>query len=166
MQAGDPATDNDVWLRPVTNSSHLKGGGSRIHHGELKKWLGPPDDAAKPWKLELSGRLLSLANSISADAKSKVDRQRQSLNDRGLDIPSSIQYCGVLYRKVADVRAIIEMTCDVIFEPTGIDPAHANIVVMDRGRDQILTVGDFFATFLTLVPAQQVASHPTLGNCA
>lgn len=161
MQSGDPASDDDTWLRPITNSNHLRDGGTRVHHGEFKKWFAAPDDRDKKWKLEISGRLLSLISSISEDAQLKVATQQERLRSKGKTVPSSICYIGVLQGEVSTLRRTANMRCDVIYEPTD-DNAHANIVIYDKGPDQILTIVDSLARVLHLLDHSQVSSHPRL----
>lgn len=85
MLAGNPADGEDTWLRSVTNTKHLRKGGG-VHHAQFKKWLGPPDDVNAGWKLELSGRLLSLVNSIGADARMSVEAQKNKGADEILTV--------------------------------------------------------------------------------
>jgi hypothetical protein len=169
VQSGDRASNDDTWLRPVTNTNHLRDGAKRVHHGEFKKWLGPPDDNNRPWKLELSGRLLSLVTSISADAYHKVAIQQANLLGQHKPIPSGLSYCGLLHSEVRNLRSLPDLDCDVIFEPTEepiLDPAHANIVIYDKGPEQIMTVMASLVTALQLLPAAEVGSHPILGKRA
>jgi len=164
VEAGDAAEPDDVWLRPITNETHLKR--TKVHHGALKKWIGPPDDPAKPWKLEVSGRLRSLVDSISADAIRKVDAQKAKLIASSKKVPSALKYCGIIYSTVEDVRAIADFQGDVIFDPTVDDPAHANIVIRDKGPDEILTVTDVLIRNLTFLSADQVAQSASFSSCA
>jgi hypothetical protein len=164
VEAGDAAEPSDVWLRPITNETHLKR--ATVHHGALKKWIEPPDDPTKPWKLEVSGRLRSLVEGISADAIRKVDAQKAKLVASNKNVPSALKYCGILYSLVDEVRAITEFQGDVIFEPTDGDPAHANIVIRDKGPTEILTVTDVLIKKLTFLSADQVAQDGLFSSCA
>jgi len=163
VNAGDAAEPDEVWLRPVTNETHLKR--NTVHHGALKKWIAPPDDPAKPWKLEVSGRLRSLVDNISADAVQSVDAQKAKLMASGKPVPSVLKYCGILYSQANDVRAIAEFDGDVIFDPTE-DPAHANIVIKDKGLDEILTVTDTLIRKLVFLQANQVSQNALFSSCA
>ena len=166
MEAGDSAEPDDIWLRPVTNENHLKRTTATVHHAALKKWLEPPDDPDRPWKLEVSGRLRSLVDSISADAIRKVDAQKANLIASNKKVPSDLKYCGVLYSRAEDVRAITEFQGDVIFEPTDDDPAHANVVIRDKGPNDILTVMDGLIRKLVFLSADQVAQNVHFSSCA
>jgi hypothetical protein len=158
VEDGDPAAIEETWLRPVTNETHLVRRQS-VHHGSLKKWLGPPEDATKPWKLELSGRLLSLVETISGDAANKVESQRAKLAAAGKGIPSALQYCGILHSSVEAIRAITDFSADVIYEPNE-DEAHANIVVRDKDASEILTVVDTLRRKLVFLDAEKVPQTP------
>jgi hypothetical protein len=164
VNSGDAAAPDDVWLRAVTNEKHLKP--TAVHHGALKKWIAPPDDPTKPWKLEVSGRLRSLVGSVSSDARQKVESQKANLAAANKNIPSAIRYCGILYSTVEDIRAITDFNGDVIFEPTADDAAHANIVIRDKGASEILTVTDVLMKKLILLKAEQVAEDSIFSECA
>jgi hypothetical protein len=164
VTSGDAAAPDDVWLRPITNETHLKP--TAVHHGALKKWIAPPDDPTKPWKLEVSGRLRSLVGSVSSDAIQKVESQKANLAAANKNIPSAIRYCGILYSTVEDVRAITDFNGDVIYEPTADDTAHANIVIRDKGASEILTVTDVLIKKLILLKAEQVAQNAIFSECA
>ena len=160
MDAGDPADGADTWLRSVTNSTHVRRG--RVHHAEFKKWLGPPDDAKAKWKLELSGQSLSLVKSISADAQKRVKSQQNKLKAAGKPVPSVLVFSGVLHNKVAAIRSITVIACDVIYDPQPDNDAHANIVIFDKGLDEILTVTETLMENLIWVPPAQIGADPIL----
>jgi hypothetical protein len=147
----------------ITNETHIKRG--IVHHGEFKKWLGPPDDPQRPWKLELSGRLRSLVGSISQDADQKVKTQQAKLVAANRPVPSAIKYCGILYSAVEQIRETADLDCDVIYEPTE-DTAHANIVIRDKGPSEILTVTDILLRRLKLLRETEVANDPMFSSCA
>jgi hypothetical protein len=156
LNAGDPADDGDTWLRPVTNSKHLRRGGG-VHHAAFKKWLEPPDDPQAGWKLEVSGQLLSLIDNIVDEAQKRVTDQQEKFRAKGERVPSVLQFCGVLCENVARIGSLPLLNCDVIFDPKPKDFAHANLVVRDKGLDEILTVIDALLTSLTWVPKDQIA---------
>jgi hypothetical protein len=163
VNPGDAAAPDDIWLRPVTNETHLKP--TAVHHGALKKWIAPPDDPNKPWKLEISGRLRSMVGSVSTDAAQMVEAQKAKLASANKKIPSAIRYCGILYSTVEDIRTISDFNGDVIYEPTAVDSAHANIVIMDKDASEILTVTDVLITKLILLKADQAAQSPVFSGC-
>lgn len=160
MHAGDQADGADIWLRSVTNSTHVRKG--RVHHAEFKKWLCPPDDAKAEWKLELSGQLLSLVKSISADAQKRVESQQNKLKAAGKPVPSALVFSGVLHSKVDAIRRIAVIACDVIYDPQPDDDAHANIVIFDKGPDEILTVTETLMENLTWLLPAQIGADPIL----
>ena len=160
MDAGDPADSADTWLRSVTNSTHVRKGW--VHHAEFKKWLGPPDDAKAKWKLELSGQLLSLVKSINADAQKRVESQQNKLKAAGKPVPSVLVFSGVLHNKVEAIRKIAVFACDVIYDPQPDDDAHANIVIFDKGPDEILTVTETLLENLLWVLPAAIGTDPTL----
>lgn len=160
MDSGDPADAADTWLRCVTNSKHVRKG--RVHHAEFRKWLSPPDDAKANWKLELSGQLLSLVQSISGEANARVQAQRNKLEAAGSSVPSCLMFSGVLYNKVDIIRKISVLACNVLYDRQPDDAAHANIVVLDKGPDEILTVTDTLLENLVWVTPDQVSSDHVL----
>jgi len=160
LDAGDPADGADTWLRSVTNSTHIRKG--RVHHAEFKKWLSPPDDPKAKWKLELSGQLLSLVKSISDDAQRRVQAQKDKLKAAGKAVPSCLVFAGLLHKKIDAMRKIAVFKCDVLYDPQPDDDAHANIVIFDKGTDEILTVTDILIENLILVLASQIAADPIL----
>lgn len=163
MNAGDAAASDDIWLRPVTNENHLKR--KAIHHGALKKWIAPPDDPLKPWKLEVSGRLLSKIGSISADAVHQVELQKANLIAAKKNVPSDLEYCGILHPTAESIRSIPDFDGDVIYDPTD-DPAHANIVIKDKDKSEILTVTDVLIKNLIFLEPDQVAASAIFSACA
>ncbi|MGH6642963.1 hypothetical protein [Hypericibacter sp.] len=160
LQTGEPAEGSDVWIRAVTNTTHVRK--TAIHHGQFKKWLGPPNEAGGSWKVELSGRLLSLVESISADANRRIGIQKDKLIADGKPVPSALQYCGVLYCIVDSVRQSTFASCDVLYDPQPDDTAHSNVVVRDKDMGEILTLIDEFLGMLTWVPNSSVQSNATL----
>jgi hypothetical protein len=150
---GDPAENADIWCRSVTNTSHVKKG--KVHHAEFKKWLSPPDDSRSTWRLELSGRLLSLVDSISADANQRLELQKERLHANGKPFPSCLQYVGTLHAVISTVRSCRTLDCDVLWHPNE-DHAHANIVVYDKDESEILTVSDLLLDLLTWTPVTEV----------
>jgi hypothetical protein len=162
LKAGDPADDADTWLRAVTNSTHIRRGG--VHHAEFKKWLSPPDDPQAGWKLEISGQLLSLVGNIADRAQKRVDEQKDKLKAKGKDVPSALQFCGVLHAKVAKVRSLLQLSCDVIYDPQPSDDAHANIVILDKGADEIMTVIDALLDCVAWVPKDQIGANQALSS--
>jgi hypothetical protein len=163
VNSGDPAAPDDIWLRAITNENHIRRTG--VHHAELKKWLGPPDDSTKPWKLELSGRLRSLVGSISKDALEKVAAQKAKLIASNKSVPSTIKYCGVVHSTVDGIKSIADFDGDVIYDPTE-DLAHANIVVRDKGPNEILTVTDVLLKHLTFLMEPDVVNSPLFSSCS
>lgn len=160
MKAGEPADDADTWLRAVTNYSHVRQG--RIHHAEAKKWLSPPDDPQAKWKLEISGELLSLVDDIVGRARERVAAQQEKLKAAGKPVPSVLQFCGILHAKAKVIRSVTGLKCDVIYDPQPNSDAHANLVVLDKGPDDILTVVATLLDTLVWVPQDQVSADQTL----
>ncbi len=163
MNPGNAAAPEDIWLRPITNETHLKR--RSIHHGALKKWITPPDDPSKPWKLEVSGRLKSKIQSISLDAHQKVETQKSNLTAAGKNVPSALKYCGIVHSLVDAIRSIPDFDGDVVYDPNE-DPAHANIVIRDLGLGEVLTVTDVLVRKLTFLDPNDVASSATFSACA
>jgi hypothetical protein len=157
LNAGDPADDGETWLRAVTNSKHVGRGG--VHHAAFKKWLEPPDDPEADWKLEISGQLISLVDNIADQAQKRVADQQEKFKAKGQRVPSALQFCGVLYAKVEKIRSLSQPRCDVIYDPKKPDDnAHANLVVRDKGLEEILTVTDALLECLIWVPKDQIST--------
>jgi len=156
LDAGDPADDAETWLRAVTNSTHVRRGG--VHHAAFRKWLAPRDDPQVDWKLEISGDLRSLIDNVADAAQKRVDDQKDKFRAKGEQVPSALQFCGVLYAKVAKLRSLSQPKCDVIYDPKPEDNAHANLVVRDHGVDKILTVTAALLDCLIWAPKDQIAA--------
>jgi hypothetical protein len=82
---------------------------------------------------------------------------------KGEPVLSALQFCGVLYAKVEKIRALSEPTCDVIYDPKLDDDAHANLVILDKSVDEVLTVTDALLGALVWVSRDQMAAVPALG---
>jgi hypothetical protein len=158
------ANDEDVWLRAITNANHLRQG--KIHRSQLKHWLSPPDDKAKPWKLELSGRLLSLLQSISSDADRRLHAQKEKLARDGKAVPSDLRYCGIVHAEVLEIRGCTTCRFDVVPDQNDDDDAHTNIVVVDKGEDEILTVAEALADILKWLSPEKLGEHPVFSSKA
>src|SRR5690242_15889092 len=96
----------DTWLRPITNRTHLKKNG-KLHHSALVGALDPPENSSQPWSHELSGRLLSIATDIVADAQRRVQRQREANPDAAsiFDFHAVVHIVAEQIRKWAAFRA-------------------------------------------------------------
>jgi hypothetical protein len=132
--------------------------GEHVHHAQFKKWLSPPDDPQAGWKLEISGQLFSLVGNIVQEGERRVEYQKERLKAVGKSVPSVLQFCGVLCGNAAKLRSLPELKCDVIYDPKPNDNAHANIVVFDKGADEILTVTATLLEKLVWVPKDQVGA--------
>jgi hypothetical protein len=106
--------------------------------------------------------LLSLLDSIANRAEKRVDDQRKKLQAEGKSVPSSIQFWGILSANVATIRSILLLDCDVIYDPEPDDPAHANVVVRDKGPDEILTVTEAILASLDLIPRAKIDAYQAL----
>lgn len=157
MNSGEPAASDDSWLRPITNETHIRHGA--VHHAQFKRWLASPRDPSRPWKLELSGRLCSLVTSVSEDADERVRQQQERLKASNKAVPSAIKYCGVLHAPADYIRQTNGLDCDVIYDPTKEDIAHAVIVIRDKGQDQILTVTEILLTRLQFLARDEISQN-------
>jgi hypothetical protein len=76
----------------------------------------------------------------------------------GKNVPSSIEFAGILFALVENLCALISIKCEVIYDPNE-DDAHANIVIYDKGLDEVLTVTDALLETLTFVRPSQLTAH-------
>jgi hypothetical protein len=124
LSEGEPAEAGDVWFRVATQEGHLVRG--RVHHSALKgRALAAPDPALnRPWGLELSGRLRSIAGSIAQiEADAIAYCAKHSLPGQGTK-----DFGGVMYVRVADAILSFENDCNtaVFYTPLVEDNAHAD----------------------------------------
>ena len=104
LSDGDPAEDGDIWFRVATQDAHLVRG--RVHHSAFKgRALAPPDPALnRPWALELSGRLRSIAGTVAQiEADAAAYCAKYSLPGQGTKI-----FNGVMYLRAERARSNFE----------------------------------------------------------
>jgi hypothetical protein len=113
----------------------------------------------------MSGQLLSIVNNIEQQAQRRVEAQKDKLRASGKNAPSALQFCGVLHAKVVKIRSLSQPKCDVIYDPKKPDDdAHANLVVRDKGLEEILTVTDALLECLIWVPKDQIGTDQALSS--
>lgn len=130
----DKACDDDWWLRQLTFDDYITSDG-RVHHSAFKgKVLSVRTRDPYLGKSEFSGRLLSRCGSgsdIRQDGRRRADNRRANNNS------SRIRYVGIATARVADIRSWGgEWAADVLFEHTNDDPAHSNIVFIQRSNER------------------------------
>jgi hypothetical protein len=128
LSDGDPAESGDIWFRVATQENHLVRG--RVHHSAFKgKALAPPDQALnRPWALELSGRLRSIAGSVNQVVGDAVAYcAKQSVPGQGTKV-----FNGVMYVRVERAGRAFENSIDtaVYYTPLTDDTAHADFVFL------------------------------------
>jgi hypothetical protein len=79
-----------------------------------------------------------------------------------ISVLSCLVFSGVLHSKVDAIRKIAVLACDAIYDPQPDDTAHANIVVFDKGPEEILTVTNTLLENLIWVTHTQIAGDPIL----
>lgn len=120
------AKDNDYWLRHL-----IEGENKTVFKDPLKirpKYLENKfeDVTGKPWASELSGRALSLAK----DIREKADSIATSLNNPPGS--SGFRFRHLSYSSVKKLRDEGNGAFDIYIEPTEEDPAHANLVIINK----------------------------------
>src|SRR6266446_3063581 len=124
LSDGDPADDGDIWFRVATQENHLVRG--RVHHSAFKGRAqeAPDPSLRRPWALELSGRLRSIAGTVAQiEADAIAYCARHSIPGQGTKT-----FNGVMYVRVARARSNFENSIDtaVIYTPLVNDSAHAD----------------------------------------
>lgn len=124
LSDGDAADGGDVWFRVATQEAHLVRG--RVHHSAFKGTAisAPEPDLNRPWALEMSGRLRSLAGDT---AKIEADALAYCAKHSG---PGGTKtFGGVMYARVDRARSTFEDTLDtnVHFTPLVDDSAHSDL---------------------------------------
>ena len=159
---GDPAESGDIWFRVATQENHLVRG--RVHHSAFKgRALAPPDPALnRPWALELSGRLRSIAGNVAQiEADAIAYCAKHSLPGQGTKV-----FNGVMYVHVARARANFENSIDtaVFYTPLMDDNAHADFTFSrapsDAERSRLL---DWLQDLFEVLHAPQMKHLPEAG---
>jgi hypothetical protein len=115
------ADAHDYWFRHL-----IEGRGNTIRQGRvqalyLQRTFKPPV-AQRPWALELSGRMLSLAT----DIRQKAQATASELSSRSTRV---FEFHHVAYANVGMLRDRDGL--DVFVERIQGDPAHANFVILE-----------------------------------
>jgi hypothetical protein len=108
------ADDDDHWLRHILENGAVQKKAPRLKARYVADRLELVGE--RPWKAEISGRLLSVADDIAGHAQAEA----AAIGKEG------IRFRYVAFIKVCGVRQDVNM--DVYAEPTIKDPAHANLV--------------------------------------
>lgn len=111
------ANQDDVWLRHIIESKAARVEEPRLKAQYIQRKLEIVED--RPWKAEISGRLLSIAHDV----------EQKALEAAAAAASDSIKFRHVTSVQVATIRQ--NKSLDVIHEPKSDDPAHANIVAYD-----------------------------------
>lgn len=118
---GDRPADGDVWFRIITSTDYITRG--RVSHAAFKSknfFRRPPAGANRPWTVESSGRLRSLAGSTDAIAE----------HGEQYATKHNTKFVGVMYPSEPLDRATIgQLSLDFCYTPIpGVDTAHADLV--------------------------------------
>jgi hypothetical protein len=168
LRPGDPALKQELWIRPLTNVKHFPNG--RIHHSALggRNAISHPIRRSATWQAEISGRLRSRAGSIEAVKSAAIKlakRQRAEIEKRqvaGFD-PTDIRFVAIAYARVGDLRnPQVDFGCDVLFDPTCRDGAHANLVIFDQPPEYLkqASVKRRLVELWSVLPVDQVENLP------
>jgi hypothetical protein len=121
LAEGDRPADGDVWFRIITSTDYITRG--RVNHSAFKGknfFRRPPAGANRPWTVESSGRLRSLAG--STDAIAEYAELYAAAN--------RTKFIGVMYPSEPLDRATVgPLTLDFCYTPIpGGDNAHADLI--------------------------------------
>jgi hypothetical protein len=125
----------DHWFRHILEGKQVRANAPRFKAKYIEDRLEAPEQP-RPWKREISGRLLSKANDIAERAVAEASRIGAE----------SIKFRHVAYVAVATVRQ--DPNWDVFAEPKDDDLAHANLVVYN----------------VPLAPEMTAGTHPKIGH--
>lgn len=162
LEAGESAEDSDTWFRMATMKDHVREN-KRIHHAMFKgrKAITAPESPSNTWKAEISGRLLSIADSICDHAEQRINEIKTEQEKNNFST-SKTRFMGIAHSKVSNLREFPHAETNVIFEPVDDDDAHANLVFFDKepsdffpeGKD--LTLINSLIEQLTFTPADKI----------
>jgi hypothetical protein len=105
------AADADVWLHHVLENGLVKAQSPRVRPEKLSAKFRPSTDPR--WKMELSGRLLSLAFDIREYAENCAGDNR------------SLRFRYLIFCDILRIRDVSEY--DVYHTPRLVDPAHSDL---------------------------------------
>jgi hypothetical protein len=126
LSDGESASGGDVWLRIATHKDYIKNG--RVQHGAFggNAIAAPSAQNQRAWNRELSGRLRSVAGSVS-DIVSHAERFCADQTRRG---GGTKVFHGVMYSRVGNIKRIYKDTIasNVHFTPNPpSDPAQSDL---------------------------------------
>lgn len=164
---GDRPADGDVWFRIITSTSYITSG--RVNHSAFKgkNFFRQPPAGNRPWTVEASGRLRSLAGSTDEIAEHGEQYAKKH----------STKFIGVMYpSEPLDRASIGELMLDFCYTPIlGVDNAHADLIATgtmpaDKTPEHerlLLELADCFkalyAAQVDLLPAANI-KPPTLSG--
>jgi hypothetical protein len=131
MLAGEDfrrADGDDRWWRHLLRPNELPGKVDKAKYIETR--LRVPEET-RPWGQELSGRVASLAQSVSVFALSEAARLNEISRTKGTK--PNADFRGVYLGLVGEVQALPHW--NIYIEPTHTDPAHSNLVVDAEALD-------------------------------
>lgn len=132
---GEPADPDDIWLRNVTQKSHVYADG-RPKSGAFKGRAISPRDPGRPWDHELSGRLLSLTEDFEAEGRKYCEEQK-------------LPFIGVMYAKVERIRCETNgVKTDVHYTPKKNDKAHADLTMNGTDESTLDAIRDWLQEVL------------------
>jgi hypothetical protein len=135
IAAGEPADIGDVWLRVITLQKYWKADGT-LHNSAFGGRAIAPPDPARPWGLELSGRLLSLIKNIKAESKALCEAPRE--------------FAGIMYQTIENLRSEGDAyhrptgcRTDVFYTPKEDDKAHADLAIYGSTVENKFAIRDW-----------------------
>lgn len=163
LSDGEPASGGDVWFRIATHKDYIKNG--RVQHGAFggNAIAAPGGQKRRPWDRELSGRLRSLAGTVS-DIATHAEQFCADQTARG---GGTKVFHGVMYSRVVDIKNTYKnaIVSNVHFTPNPpSDPAHSDLTFTSwdiNTRPELEEFTIWLSDYLhALYPAQLEAHLP------
>lgn len=128
LSDGDPAQPGDIWFRIATQASYLRKG--KVHHAAFggAAISTPAGEKQRPWDKEVSGRLRSVAGSLS-NIEQAAFQFCEIETARG---GGKKEFLGIMYARVANLDCTFDnrIKANVHYTPRTINPrdqAHADL---------------------------------------
>jgi hypothetical protein len=155
LSDGDPADNNDIWFRVVTQKDHIKNG--RVHHGAFtgRAIASPNPCKNRSWQRELSGRLRSRAGTVNEITRHAEAYCAENTRPGG----NTKTFHGLIYSRVANIKLSYKdkIRLGAHFTPLPNDQAHADLTFTGWHSD---TKDDRDEFILWLSDKLQALHHP------
>jgi len=140
---GDVAEENDTWLRVITSEHYWKKDGT-LHNSAFSGGAIACSSEARPWNMELSGRLLSMVQDIDTESKEFCQK---------LDRP----FVGLMFQTVENLSKGFIVRTGVYYTPNE-DYAHSDFAVFAHmNRSMMHQLRDWLQDFIQCVKPEKAA---------